>query len=378
MKKISWLLLCLGLLGTPGAHAQKVKTKTKGVATATADTRWTAAKANAWYRTQPWRSGANFIPSTAINQLEMWQAATFDPTTIDRELGWAEGIGFNTMRVFLHSLAWQQDPAGFKQRVGQYLAIADKHHIQTMFVLFDDCWNSDPKIGVQPAPKTGIHNSGWLQDPGDPASRDSATFMQLRPYVTDVLTSFAHDKRILLWDLYNEPGNKGKGATSLPLLRNTFAWASAVRPDQPLSAGLWNFDPEYQGLNTFQATHSDVITYHCYDEAVIHQRLIAALATHARPLLCTEYMARLRNSRFSNTLPLLKKYNVAAINWGLVEGKTNTKYAWETPLPDGSEPIEWFHEVFRHDGTPYRQDETDLIRNLNGKQVPVVTGSTTK
>jgi hypothetical protein len=377
MKKLSLLLLWLVLLGASGAHAQKVKTKIKGVAAA-ADTRWTAAKASAWYRTQPWRSGANFIPSTAINQLEMWQAATFDPTTIDRELGWAEGIGFNTMRVFLHSLAWKEDPAGFKQRVGQYLTIADKHHIQTVFVFFDDCWNSDPKVGVQPAPEAGIHNSGWLQDPGDPASRDSATFMQLRPYVTDVLMSFAHDKRILLWDLYNEPGNKGKGPASLPLLRNTFAWAAAVRPDQPLSVGLWNFDPEYQGLNTFQATHSDVITYHCYDEVLVHQRLIAALVTHGRPLLCTEYMARLRNSRFSNTLPLLKKYNVAAINWGLVEGKTNTKYAWETPLPDGSEPIEWFHEVFRHDGTPYRQDETDLIRNLSGKQVPVVTGSTTK
>ena len=367
MKKISLLLLGLALLGAPLAQAQKVKTKVKGSAALAADqgTRWPAAKANAWYKTHPWMTGANFIPSTAINQLEMWQAATFDAPTIDKELGWAEGIGFNTMRVFLHSLAWKEDPAGFKKRVNDYLAIADKHHIGTILVFFDDCWNKDPHAGTQPAPKTGIHNSGWLQDPGDPASRDSATFGQLRSYVTDVLTSFAHDKRIVLWDLYNEPGNNNKGTSSLPLLRNVFAWASAVRPDQPLSVGLWNWD--FQALNTFQATHSDVITYHNYDEAPAHQRVIELLETHGRPLICTEYMARPRNSRFVNILPLLKKYNVAAINWGLVDGKTNTKYAWDTPLVDGSEPNEWFHEVFRKDGTPYRQDETDLIKKLNTK-----------
>ena len=368
MTKKFLLLLWLALLGAPGAQAQKVKTKAHGPAARAAvgpGARWSVEKANAWYKARPWMSGANFIPSTAINQLEMWQAATFDPATIDKELGWAEGIGFNTMRVFLHSVAWKEDPAGFKKRVGDYLAIADKHRIGTIFVIFDDCWNKDPKAGPQPAPKTGVHNSGWVQDPGDPASRDSATFMQLRPYVTDVLTSFAHDQRIVLWDLYNEPGNSGKNAASLPLLRNTFAWARAAGPEQPLSAGLWAWD--YAALNTFQATHSDVITYHCYDDVPSHQRIIELLAVQGRPLVCTEYMARPRNSRFANILPLLKKYNVAAINWGLVAGKTNTKYAWETPLADGSEPTEWFHEVFRPDGTPYHQDEADLIKKTNGK-----------
>ncbi len=367
MKKIL-LLLALALLGAPAAQAQQVKTKTEGGAAARAASqpaRWSVEKANAWYNARPWPTGANFIPSTAINQLEMWQAATFDPATIDRELGWAQGIGFNTMRVFLHDLAWKQDPAGFKKRVADYLAIADKHHIQTIFVIFDDCWNKTAQVGPQPAPKPGVHNSGWLQDPGDPASRDSATFMGLKPYVTDVLTSFGHDKRVLLWDLYNEPGNSGKNDASLPLLRNVFAWARATAPEQPLSAGIWNFGAEQ--LSTFQALHSDVITYHDYDEALAHQHVIELLATHGRPLLCTEYMARPRNSRFVNILPMLKKYHVAAINWGLVDGKTNTKYAWDTPLTDGSEPGEWFHEVFHKDGTPYHQDEADLIKKLNTK-----------
>lgn len=363
MKKLFLFLLLL--LVASGSFAQKAPGKLKVSAAVGSGQRWSAEKANAWYKTHRWMSGTNFTPSTAINQLEMWQAATFDPTTIDRELGWAEGIGFNTMRVFLHSLAWQQDPKGFKQRVETYLGIADKHHIQTIFVFFDDCWNKYPKIGTQPAPKTGIHNSGWMQDPGEPVSRDSATFVALKPYVQDVLRSFAHDPRILLWDLYNEPGNSGKLNTSLPLVRNVFAWARAVNPDQPLSIGLWAWD--FEALNQYQALHSDVITYHNYDDVVLHQRMIELLKTHGRPLICTEYMARPRNSRFANILPLLKKQNVGAINWGLVEGKTNTKYQWETPIPDGSEPVEWFHEVFRKDGTPYRQDETDLIKKMNGK-----------
>ncbi|WP_375436111.1 1,4-beta-xylanase [uncultured Hymenobacter sp.] len=367
MKKL--VLFFLLLLASQGSYAQKTKIKTKGAATSTtaAGQRWSAEKAQAWHKTQPWLSGANFTPSTAINQLEMWQAATFDPTTIDKELGYAESIGFNVMRVFLHSLAWQQDPKGFKDRLNTYLGIADKHHIRTMFVFFDDCWNNDAKVGLQPAPKPGIHNSGWLQDPGDPASRDSTTFIKLKPYVQDVLSSFKSDKRILLWDLYNEPGNRGKLASSLPLVRNVFAWAREVNPDQPLSVGLWNWD--FQALNSYQAQHSDIITYHNYDDVAAHQRVIELLETHNRPLICTEYMARTRNSRFSNIMPLLKKQNVGAINWGLVDGKTNTKYQWETPLPDGSEPIEWFHEVFRKDGTAYRQDETDLIKKLNAKNV---------
>lgn len=323
---------------------------------------WSAEKANAWYSQHAWLTGADYIPANAINQLEMWQADTFDPSTIDKELGWAEKTGFNTMRVFLHSVAWKQDPEGFKKRVDQFLAIADKHGIKPMFVFFDDCWNKVPQPGKQPEPKTGIHNSGWVQDPGQPASDDPANFPVLEKYVTDVMTRFAHDKRILLWDLYNEPGNSGKKDSSLPLLTKIFEWARAVNPDQPVSAGLWDWS--FEKLNAFQAANSDVITYHNYDEPAQHLRVIQLLKVLGRPLICTEYMARVRNSRFANILPLLKKENVGAINWGFVNGKTNTIYAWDTPLKDGSQPVEWFHDIFYKDGTPYRQDEVDLIRKL--------------
>ncbi len=326
---------------------------------------WPAAKANAWYAQQKWISGADFIPSTAINQLEMWQADTFDPATIDKELGWAEGIGFNTMRVFLHHLAWQQDKPGFKKRVNTYLATADKHHIKTIFVFFDDCWNPNPKIGKQPAPKIGVHNSGWVRDPGVEITTP-AEYSGLELYVKDIMTTFAHDKRILLWDLYNEPGNSGRGDRSMPLLLHIFTWARQVSPDQPLSAGLWAWDLE--DLNVYQALNSDVLTYHDYTEVDSHRKTLQLLKSHGRPLICTEYMARRNNSRFSTVMPMLKKENVGAINWGLVSGKTNTIYAWDTPIADGSEPKEWFHDIFRKDGSVYKPEEVQVIKEMNGKK----------
>ncbi|MGN6618741.1 MAG: glycoside hydrolase family 2 TIM barrel-domain containing protein [Ilyomonas sp.] len=326
---------------------------------------WTKDQANEWYDKKDWLRGADFIPSTAINQLEMWQAETFDTATINRELGYAESIGLNCMRVFLHHVAWQQDPQGFKDRMNKYLAIADSHGIVTMFVFFDDCWNPTYHAGKQPAPKTGVHNSGWIRDPGQLYYDEPKLVDTLEQYVKDIMKSFKDDKRILLWDLYNEPGNSGYGSKSLPLLKKIFTWGRVINPSQPLSAGIWSKD--LTEFNTYQLANSDIITYHDYNPVDVHQHTIDTLRKYGRPLLCTEYMARTRNSTFETVMPMLKKNFVAAINWGLVEGKTNTKYAWDTPMPNGDDPKVWFHEIFRKDGTPYRSEETDLIKELTSK-----------
>lgn len=352
MKKYFLLVLLVSLVAS--SFAQKERTI------------WTKQKANGWYSTKGWLRGSDFIPSTAINQLEMWQAETFDTATIDRELGYAQSIGLNCMRVFLHHVAWQQDVAGFKDRMNQYLTIADKHGIVTMFVFFDDCWNPVYKAGKQPEPKTGVHNSGWIRDPGELLYTEPKLMDTLEMYVKDVMSSFKNDKRILLWDLYNEPGNSGYANKSMPLLQKVFTWGRQVNPSQPLSAGIWNSD--YSKLNAYQLANSDVITYHDYSPVDSHQKTIDSLRKYGRPLLCSEYMARPRNSTFATVMPMLKKENVAAINWGLVAGKTNTMYAWDTPMPSGEEPKVWFHEIFRKDGTPYNSEEAELIRSLTAKQ----------
>jgi len=354
VKKI--ILFFYGIFFLAGAFAQEARAP------------WPQSAANAWYARQGWLRGCDFIPSTAINQLEMWQAATFDTATISRDLGYAQGIGLNCMRVFLHHLAWQQDSAGFKNRMNQYLTIADRRGIKTIFVFFDDCWNENYHAGTQPAPKPGIHNSGWLRDPGKLLYDDPALIKILQTYVEDVLKTFRDDRRILLWDLYNEPGNSGYGNKSLPLLKDAFEWSWKINPSQPLTAGLWN--PELKDLNRFQLESSDVISYHNYENEQAHRKVIDSLRKYGRPLVCTEYMARLRNSTFFDIMPLLKKENIVAINWGLVSGKTNTIYAWDTPIPDGSEPKIWFHDIFRPDGRPYSRQEVELIMSLTGVKAP--------
>jgi hypothetical protein len=328
---------------------------------------WPAAKAKTWYNRQGWLVGANFTPSTAVNQLEMWQPDTFDTLTIARELGYAEGIGMNTMRVFLHHLAWQQDPEGFKNRVNTFLGICAQHHIKPMLVLFDDCWSPTYHSGLQPAPKPGVHNSGWVQDPGEYYYHEPQLGDTLEHYVTDMLSTFRSDTRILMWDLYNECGNNGHFEQSYDLLQKVFRWARAVNPLQPLTVCYWTSNGLIGPINAFILSHVDIITYHCYEDAEHHQMRIDMLKAYGRPLLCTEYMARKRNSTFFSILPLLKAQGIGAINWGLVEGKTNTKYAWDEPIKDGGEPKLWFHDIFHKDGTPYNPMETAFIKEETGR-----------
>lgn len=327
---------------------------------------WSQEKAAAWYAEQPWLAGCNFQPGSAINQVEMWAGETFDAATIDKELGWAEELGFNLMRVYLSSEVWKADPEGFKKRIDDYLTISSKHGIKTMFVIFDDCWNEETVAGTQPAPKPGVHNSGWVQDPAASLRKDTASlFPVLEKYVKDIMTAFKADDRVLLWDLYNEPGNSRHGMNSMPLLRNVFKWAREVNPVQPISVGVWTF--RYPELNQFQIANSDVLTYHNYSNPNEHQIWINLLKTHGRPMICTEYMARRNNSRFENVMPLLKRNNVGAINWGFVAGKTNTIFAWDEPKPNEKEPELWFHDIYRQDKTPFDPKEVELIKKLTGK-----------
>jgi hypothetical protein len=325
---------------------------------------WSVEKAAEWGKSMPWLRGCDFIPSSAINQLEMWQAETFDAVTIDRELGWAQSIGMNCMRVYLHHLAWEIDKEGFKKRMNGYLSVADKHNIKTIFVIFDDCWNPVYSAGKQPDPKPGVHNSGWVRDPGELLYKNPETIKTLQEYVTDIMHTFRNDKRIAFWDMYNEPGNSGYGNRSMPLLEKAFEWGRIVNPSQPLSCGVWS--DNLKELNAFQLKNSDVITYHNYSDEVNHQKMIDSLKLLNRPMICTEYMARKNNSTFSNIMPILKTQNIGAINWGLVSGKTNTIYAWDTPIADGSEPDLWFHDIFRKDGSPYKKEEVELIKILTG------------
>jgi len=343
--------------------------------------RWSEEQAKAWYAKQGWLVGSNYLPATASNELEMWQAETFDPKRVDLELGWAESIGLNTMRVFLHDLVWQQDAKGFTQRIDQFLKIAAKHHIKPVFVLFDSCWDPAPRLGPQLPPRPGIHNSRWVQSPGAAALEDPAQYPRLEAYVKGVVKAFGKDDRVLAWDVWNEPDNTNNGSYGSQepkdkvqrveaLLPQVFRWAREAGATQPLTSGVWKGDwssaEKLSATEKIQLGNSDVISFHNYDKPEEFEKRVKWLEAYHRPLICTEYMARGNGSTFEGTLPIAKREHVAAINWGLVAGKAQTFLpwdSWEHPYTD-REPAIWFHEIFRTDGEPYRQDETDLIRQL--------------
>lgn len=352
-------------------------------AVAAPSVKWTDQEANDWYAKQPWLVGSNFNPASAINELEMWQADSFDPRRIDLELGWAESLGMNTMRVYLHDLLWQQDAEGFKRRLDKFLSIAARHHIRPIFVLFDSCWDPDPKLGKQRAPRPGVHNSGWMQSPGRTALQNAAEYPRLEAYVKGVVGALASDKRVLAWDIWNEPDNtnggsyghlepKNKVELVLALLPKAFAWAREAGPEQPLTSAVWKGDwssPEKMTeMDRLQINLSDVITFHNYDSPTELEKRIKWLKRYNRPLICSEYMARGNGSFFMGGLLVGKVYNVGMINWGLVQGKSQTHLpwdSWEHPYVD-REPSIWFHEVFRTDGTPYIPEEAAFIKRMTG------------
>ena len=349
------------------------------------DARWPVERATAWWQAQPWFAGCNFIPSTAINPLEMWQPETFDPETIERELGWAADLGFDAVRVYLHDLLFDADPDGFRERIDRFLALASAAGIHTTFVLFDDVWNPEPRLGPQPAPQPGRHNSGWVASPGLPQLErypgDAALRARLERYVRGVVEAFAHDPRVALWDLYNEPGGfpapgaDPVGAACLPLLADAFRWVREVAPDQPLTSGVWEVPnhPLPSAIAELQWANSDIVSFHHYGPVPDLLAFIERLrARSERPLLCTEYLARPMHSCFESHLPIFREHDIGAIHWGLVAGKTQTIHPWwswfeKTPV---LERDLWFHDLLHPDGRPFDPAEAAFLRSFLSRPAP--------
>jgi hypothetical protein len=347
--------------------------------------RWSKEQANAWAKRQGWLLGCNYLPSTAVNSLEMFQAESFDAKTIDRELGWAESLGYNSVRIFLNSLLWQQDGKGFLKRLDKFLTIADKHHIGAAFVLFDSCWDPNPTLGKQPDPIPRVHNSRWVQSPGSWTLKDAAKREALKHYVLGVVGHFRNDRRVQWWDIWNEPEQDDSGpACTHPMnkeeklrlviltLEKAFAWARQAKPSQPLTSGLlggpWNEPEKLAPLQRLQWENSDVLSFHCYEPLSAVKVRVESLRRQGRPILCTEFMARTYGSMFDPILGYFHDQGVAAYSAALVEGKIQTKFPWDSlnGRKYDAEPSPWFHDVFHNDGRPYDQREVEYIRRVTG------------
>jgi hypothetical protein len=212
-----------------------------------------------------------------------------------------------------------------------------------MFILLDDCFLPEPYLGKQADPVPGVHNSQWTSSPGE--TRKKADYWpSLERYVKDVVGCFGQDKRVIIWDLYNEAKPESR-----PLLEKAFEWARSVHPSQPLTS-------------SWQASDlCDVSSYHDYTN--VPPEKFAEIAASSRPTICTEWMARTMGSSFERQLPYFKKYKIGCYNWGLVAGRTQTYFPWGSPK-GAPEPATWFHDILRKDGTPYDPKETEIIKKI--------------
>jgi hypothetical protein len=325
--------------------------------------RWPKEAAWAWFNRQPWPLGFNYIPATAINTTEMWQRETFDPRTIEREMGAAAFAGFNCARVFIQYLVWENDPEGLKARMRILMQIAAHHRIRVIWVLFDDCafgTMTEPFLGKQPAVIPGEYANGWTPSPGPSRVVDRASWPSLERYVQDLMVTFRQDRRILAWDIYNEAGNSNIGNKSLPLLKAVFAWARGTKPSQPITSGIWS--PQLTDFNKVILDNSDFISFHNYGgaDAMTHQ--IDDLEKETRPIICTEWLLREGGSTVANILPILYNRRVGAVIWGLVNGKTQTNYHWGSKAGDPA-PAVWQHDIFHDNLIPYDPSEIALFQH---------------
>lgn len=345
---------------------------------------WSVEKAHAWYDAQPWIVGCNFFPSTAINQIEMWQSSTYDHETIDRELGWAAGLGFNTVRVFLHSAVWEYEHDSFFRNVDDFLSIADKHGIKVMFCFFSGAGDRVDRcqVGKQLDPVPGIHNLDFKGDPAVIDENEKAMperFDLMRMYVEEVVSRYREDDRVLIWEAWNEPGTAATREDIVSeLLPKTIQWIRGQAPVQPVTVGVHSPDLAHAGFGQIALSMSDINSFHSYSPwedlytdagapLVGMKHIALEILAYGRPVICSEYMARGGNYKatFQNTLPYMKRYRIGAINWGLVWGKTNTVYPWESVAGD-PEPEYWFHDILYPDGDPKYPDEVEYLRNIIG------------
>lgn len=356
--------------------------------------RWTTSDAKAWWEAKPWVCGFNFLPSSAVNFLEMWHPETFDLPTIERELGWAGDIGFNAVRVNLHTLVWQNDRDGLHERLDTLMQVAEKNGIETVPCLFDDCGfgGSEPVYGPQPNPVPGIHNSRAVACPG----RDTVVDLDQRPmleaYVRDIVRNFRNDSRVLFWDLYNEPGNRMEFTSggfskyggdldshSLSLMEQAFGWARAENPEQPVTVAAWTTPLPGEDAHPYQTEidrsallHSDIVTFHAYWKADQVARFTDYLSVLDRPMFCTEWMARAVNSKIDDQLRLFHDRKVGCFQWGLVKGRTQTYLPWPADLVrahgGSSDASIWFHDLLHPNGQPYDSEEVAKIAALTGAE----------
>lgn len=345
--------------------------------------RWTQQQAWEWYKARPWIRGFNFRPSDCVNWIELWQSHDHaaKEETVERELKLAAEVGFNSVRVLLSFEVWKLEHDVFLDNLERFLATAHGHGISLMPVFGNDCTvpkevHTPPTLGVQPV-DWGYHG-GVRRSPHDVLPAPGYSYLDepeaaqaTYEMVDEVVGRFATDERIVIWDLFNEPGNSRRESMSLPHLQRFFEVARSHSPVQPLTSGPFRVGPSSE-LSEIEQTAmdlSDVITFHDYRDFGRSVQILNRLKHEGRPLLNTEWLHRMQGNDVATHLPLYFLERVGCFHWGFVAGKSQTYEPWEAlwrrreaGQGDHYDFTKWQHDLYRPSLRPYDPNEIDLFR----------------
>jgi hypothetical protein len=347
---------------------------------------WSKEKAWEWYDSIPWIRGCNFMSSDCANRIDQWQALGFEGrlATADRELALAASIGFNSIRLILEFIVWDQEHDGFMERFDRYLSTAYKYNIRSMIVFGNDCM--PPKDENYRPPRLGKQHYDWGYHGGrkhSPHAQHNKMGYSLldepelaeRHYkmVREIMEKYKHDPRILIWDLYNEPGHSRREQVTMPHLQKFFEIAREVAPDQPITTGLWRgiLSDKLSPLDELIVWNSDVISYHSYGSYQDNILIIKKLKQYGRPIINTEWLARMTHNTVQEMFPLFYLEKIGCYNWGFVVGLYQTYEPWNNiwQLYDEGKAnhvdfTKWLHDLFRPNLRPYDPKEIEIIKRF--------------
>ncbi len=357
---------------------------------------WSKEKAWAWYNAQPWIRGCNYMPASAANRVDQWQQLGKEErfAEVEREFALAQKVGLNAMRILVEQQGfgvWLAEHDGFMANFERYLQLMQKYGLRAIVVLGNDC--SRPKeLWKLPTPgpqayDIGYHGGRRVTQHGSNPKAVGYTVLddpQLRPkfyaMCEELLTKYRDDDRILFWNLWNEPGNNNRNDRTMKDLRELFERAWKIDPKQPLAADLWTVygNPKGEGRHPVEKLAgelSDIISFHCYADYRTQQRTIKALrARWGRPMVNTEWLARINGDELRTSYPVFAQENVGSTCWGFVNGKYQThepyEPMWKTQFEyrNPNQPVtKWFHDLFRPSHHPYDPEEINILMNLNAQ-----------
>jgi hypothetical protein len=349
---------------------------------------WTKDKAWDWYRQTPWLRGCNYMSCDCANRIDQWQELGFEKRleTADKELELAASIGYNSIRLILEFIVWEQEHDGFMERFDRYLTTAYKHGIRSLIVFGNDCM--PPKDEHYRPLKLGKQSYDWGYHGGRKHSQhqqhnqmgyhllDEPELAEKHyEWVHEIMNKYKHDPRIVVWDLYNEAGNVNRDTVTIPHVKKFFEIARDVNPDQPITSCLWkglSRDNKLPEVEQYILENSDIISYHNYGSYQNNIQIIKRLKEYGRPILNTEWLARMTHNTVQEMYPLFYLEKIGCYNWGLVAGLYQTYEPWnglwqryDAGKGENLDFTKWFHDLFRPNHRPYDPNEIDLIKKFN-------------